>query len=512
MKNNWFLQLKSKLPEQIRTPTTRLRGGVTPTFPAGLRDRLITGIRRRPKLAGILLLIAAGSLVYLRLSAPSPQEATVLIPDVPARKVAARNLRHTLDLPGTVTYYQKAAIHSKVPGRVARVLVEPGATVRAGQPLAQMETFDLQIRLRQAEAGVRSAAAGVALRRARVQHARRGIEKELKGMQKLQAEILNSRAAFLNSRRVLRNKKELYELGGASQMELRTAHSEYIAAMSRYYQTRKDYEAGTIGFRTADLRLAGGEVPEKPEVRRQAYIDLNTRVENEELRAADAGLRNAQLERETVQMLLRESVVRSPIAGRIASRSIEAGEQPKPDEPLFTVVRLDRLVVTSAVSERDLRFVRPDAPVELFVEALGNRVLPASLQMISPVVDSRTRTAEIRTYVENREGHLAPGMYARLRLRLREKAAGIAVPEAALLERKENPQGSQSAFVFVVKESLAMKRKVVLGQTYGDEVEIVSGLTVGEIIALENLQLLRDGARVRAILPEEAPARSEKKP
>ena len=457
--------------------------------------------------AGVGLILAAllGALTYLGQSGGEAEPAAAIAPEVEVLRLETSRLVHELDLPGTLTYFQKAAVHSKVPGRIARIVAEPGMAVRAGAPLAMMETFDLDIRLRQAEAGVRSAAAGVALRRARADHARRSVEKELKGMQRLQAEIVTARAGFLNSRRALRNKKELYELGGASQMELRAAHTDYVSSMARYYQTRKDYETGTIGYRRSDLRLAGGPVPDAPADRRAAYVALNTRIETQELHAAEAALKNAQLDRETVQMMLREAVVRSPLSGTVAARSVEVGEQPKPEEPLFTVVRLDRLIVTTAVSERELRFVEPGAKVELVVEALGERKFPARIQLISPVVDARTRSAELRLFVENPERLLHPGMYARVRLVLREKAAGLALPDAALLERRPEARGGETAIIFVVREGLVFRRKVVLGATYGERVEIVSGIAAGDTVALTNLQLLGDGTNVRAASPTKTP-------
>lgn len=482
---------------------------------AGRLGGRVSGLKRRSLvLAGGALVVLSGIWLWHKAgSKQKPGEHAII--KIEVTRIERQNLEHVLDLPGTLSYYQKAAVHSKVPGRVATVLADAGQKVKRGMPLAKMETFDLQIRLRQAQSGVRSARAGVELRRARYQQARRNIEKELKGMQRLQAEIVNARAGFLNAKTNLRNKKELFELGGVSRSELRSVHADYLAAMARYYQTKKDYETGAIGFRNKDLRLAGLRIPTQKKEKRQAFDQLNTRIEKQELHAAQATLKNAQLDLQTVRLMLKEAVVRSPIAGTVAARNVEVGEQPKPDEPLFTIVSLHPLIATTAVSEKDLGELSKNAAANVIVEALGPMKHAASIHSISPVVDSRTRSAEVRLKLNNQDGALRPGMFSRIKLSLRTRKDGLSVP-ISLVEAqadskddlpdlgdghtrndRTNPTNRKSK-IFVIRNNIAFEREVQLGRRFGERIEIISGLEHGECVAASNLQLLKDGTPVSA--------------
>lgn len=79
----------------------------------------------------------------------------------------------------------------------------------------------------------------------------------MKGLERASSNIIDSRAGFLNSRQSLLNMREIYEMGGASGMELKNSYAQYLSLMSRYYQSRVDYQTGLIGFRNQDLLSAG---------------------------------------------------------------------------------------------------------------------------------------------------------------------------------------------------------------------------------------------------------------
>ena len=463
-------------------------------------------------LLGITLCSIAAPLYLLNKSGEATDQ-DLLIPSVEAIKVKKRKLTARISSPGTITYLEKAAINSRVQGRVEKIYIDMGQTVKKGQKLAEMEKFELNIKLRQAQAALNSARAQRNLAGIKYKMARRNVDKQLSSFDKMQGDIITAKAGYLNARQNLENKKEIYKLGGVSRAEMKAAHTEYVSAMSRYYQSRKDYKSGIIGYRNKDLHMAGFRVPRDKQGKKKAVVDLNSRLENHELKVADASLSSSRLEVETTMLYLKESVIISPIDGVIASRGIEVGEEIKQGEPLFTVVRMDKLLASTSVSEKDLRNLKVGQNFTVVVDAVEGIELKGEVYLISPVIDVKTRTAEVKAVIENKDGLLNPGMFVRCGIEIGERENAVALPETAIINRKEK-NGELQGEIFVIQNDIALKRKVVLGQSFGDTIEIISGLKEGETVATSRAQLLKDGGQVKIsrFVDEKKDAPKNKKP
>ncbi|MEQ9366727.1 MAG: efflux RND transporter periplasmic adaptor subunit [Leptospirales bacterium] len=464
---------------------------------------------RTPIFIILLLLIGAGTfLPFLFEKGEEDVDASMLVPSVKAVQIVKRDLQHTIQSPGTVTFLEKAAVTSKVLGRVEKLLVDQGEYVKRGQPLAQIETFELELQLKQAEAGVNRAQAQLELSRARYQNARRDADRQIKDLERIQSDIIEAKASYLNSRRNMKNKQEIYEMGGISREELKTVYAEYISSMSRYYQTRKNYQIRIVGYRDEDLKQADIVTEDQGPQKRETFIDFNTQVELGDVRVAEAAIRNARLELESINLLIRESTIRSPLDGVIASRAIEVGESAKEGEPLFTVIRMDQVLISTSIPEEEVQYIEPAQDVAYTVDALSDfqdTPRAATVYQISPVIDVSTRTAELRVLAENTELDLSPGMFVRCSVATRAKKDAIAVPESALIDRRTENEVDDVADVFVIQDGLVLRRKVVLGERYGDQLEIRAGLEVGEEVAVENVQNLKDGGNVK-VQRQNAPA------
>jgi membrane fusion protein (multidrug efflux system) len=104
-------------------------------------------------------------------------------------------------------------------------------------------------------------------------------------------------------------------------------------------------------------------------------------------------------------------------------------------------------------------------------------------------VDPATRSVTARALVPNPAGLLKPGMFLTVRLS-RGAVDALLIPEQALV-----PEGGQM-FVFVVRDGVAEKRKVQIGQRRVGDVQVVDGLAGGDLVVTEGTQKLRDGAAV----------------
>lgn len=103
----------------------------------------------------------------------------------------------------------------------------------------------------------------------------------------------------------------------------------------------------------------------------------------------------------------------APASGVVTERSVSEGSYVKEGQRLYTVADLSRVWLMLDAYESDLAWLRYGQSVSFTVEPFGDEAFTGQIAFISPVLDEQTRTVRIRVNVENPEGRLRPGMYAR---------------------------------------------------------------------------------------------------
>ncbi len=90
--------------------------------------------------------------------------------------------------------------------------------------------------------------------------------------------------------------------------------------------------------------------------------------------------------------------------------------------------------------------------------------------------------------IDNLEGLLRPGMFARAQINISGAEDRVVIPRHAIQELDSTGQG----VVFVVKDGIAMKRRILAGKIESHGVEVLKGLSAGELIILADLDQLKD--------------------
>ena len=187
------------------------------------------------------------------------------------------------------------------------------------------------------------------------------------------------------------------------------------------------------------------------------------------------------------------ATVRSPISGVVTAKYVEAGDVVGPQTPMFEVADISTLVVPIGVSELDVGQLSQGDTVELSLDARPDRPLRGRIRRVFPSADPATRLVPVEVALE--AGSMArPGYLARVRFRFDERHDVPLVPVSAVLT---GSAGEESAFI--VEDGQALRREVETGLVSGGRVEIVSGLTPGEIVVVEGGTTLREGAAVRTV-------------
>lgn len=209
------------------------------------------------------------------------------------------------------------------------------------------------------------------------------------------------------------------------------------------------------------------------------------------LRVAEAGLEQARADRAGAAVTLEYARIDAPIAGWVTARRAEAGDMASPGMPLLVIEDLSRVKMVARVPEGDLVGVTVGTPVLVRIDVL-ERDLPGQIDAIVPAGDASSRTFAVKVHLDNADGRIRSGMFARVLLP-GESRPVLAVPATAIVSR------GQLTGVWVVEDGLARLRWIRPGRRIDDRIEVLSGLDAGERYLPDPPAGIADAARVEEI-------------
>lgn len=203
---------------------------------------------------------------------------------------------------------------------------------------------------------------------------------------------------------------------------------------------------------------------------------------------------------------LEKAKIIAPFSGTIGLHTITKGAYIQAGEDLVTLVDRSILKLDFRIPERYLSQVKIGQSVNAQVDAYPKQTFTGKIYVSDLAVDEETRTLKLRARIPNAKNRLYPGMFAQVYLILGSRTNAVLVPEQAIV-----PQGADS-FVFKVETdkntSKVVQTKVSLGQRRTGEVEIVEGLTKGDVVVTDGQMKLYEGAEVLVI--NQMPAKESK--
>jgi cobalt-zinc-cadmium efflux system membrane fusion protein len=260
--------------------------------------------------------------------------------------------------------------------------------------------------------------------------------------------------------------------------EVADAKSEYLAAKLTN-ELQQDLSARDKAL--WDSR-AGAEQQYLRSRNAAAQTGMRLNIARQKLLALGLGEREISTLPDAAEALLRRQDVISPIAGHVVERKVELGTAVGRDNletELFVVVDLSRVWVELSVASSDLSLLGEGQRVNVTARGSSAKAI-GKIVFVSPLVDKDTRTARVVAEISNSEGSWRPGSFVTAAIALNERTAPVVIPTTAI----QKIGGQQIVFVRT-KEGFE-RRNIVAGQKEEGSVEIVSGLTAGETIAVSN--------------------------
>jgi RND family efflux transporter MFP subunit len=189
--------------------------------------------------------------------------------------------------------------------------------------------------------------------------------------------------------------------------------------------------------------------------------------------------------------------VRAPFGGRIIEQVALVGDGVEPGTSLFRIADLSMLWAGVRIYEKDLAAVRPGMEAVFRTQAFPGEEFRGRLVLVEAVMDEKTRTVEGRVEVANPAERLKPGMYIEAFIAAGDQRRALVVPESALQDYQSRP------VVFVQTGPGAYELRLVeTGERTGGRIEIVRGLSEGEVVVTSGSFILKS-EMLKATMGEE---------
>jgi RND family efflux transporter MFP subunit len=363
--------------------------------------------------------------------------------------VVSRTLQRNVEAVGSLFPFEEVTVSSEVEGRIDQVYVDVGDRVAPGRPLVRIIPLELSLSLDQEQAALRQ---------------------------------IEARLAPPEGQQALSDPRQT--------AEVRRAEADRTDAEQKYQRAKELWEQGLVPRGTFD------EAEARVDSARAAYDIALQNVRNLQAQAAQRSASVALAEKK-----LRDTLIRAPFGGQVKQRLVSPGQYVRVQTPVMVLVDNDPLRVRLKLPEKLAGWVAVGQKVKVQVEAYPDRAFEGEISRINPSVDAQSRAFDVEALLENTDGTLKPGFFARATIASSHADVALLVPQDAL----RYLYGVYK--VYAVEHGALKETEVKLGSREGDDVEVVEGIKAGERVAVPLPgEELRDGAPVVAAEPQPASA------
>ena len=257
----------------------------------------------------------------------------------------------------------------------------------------------------------------------------------------------------------------------AGDVILRIRDTEYQARLQKARAALAEAKAGLKDARLEYERAS--DLVKKKLISQSSFDKIKAAHQAAEARAtaSEANIAEAQEQ-------LNNTVIRAPYSGVVVERHIEIGETTQIGQPIMTGFSLENLRVRVYVPQSLINAVRLHSSARIILLDGQSSIETESLT-IFPYADPESHAFQVRANLKQYDQALYPGMLVKVAFII-DNTQRLVIPQSALVYR------SEVAGVYVIDENQQLAfRQVRPGHSFDDKIEILSGLQVGEKIALQ---------------------------
>ncbi|MFH0947895.1 MAG: efflux RND transporter periplasmic adaptor subunit [Elusimicrobiota bacterium] len=275
-----------------------------------------------------------------------------------------------------------------------------------------------------------------------------------------------------------------------------------LARVSRFFVAKPQRTINAVPVKTVrpvhknmeELLELTGDVRGLSEAK--VYSKVSGKLQEKKKDVGATVLRNdvvALVDRDEPAFEYKPSEVNSPISGVITQYFLDIGEAVTPQNPVFEVASIDKIKITTSITEKDIPKIKNGLPARFTVDAYPEKTFYGDVSKISQTVNLQTRTSQIEIAVSNENRKLKPGMFAKIELILSVHKNVLSIPVDAIGET------DSEKYVYVIEGAVAHKKIIKTGISQNNFVEVLTGISGSDNIVSVGWQNLSDGLKVEVV-------------
>ncbi|MGV1011417.1 MAG: efflux RND transporter periplasmic adaptor subunit [Flavobacterium sp.] len=252
-----------------------------------------------------------------------------------------------------------------------------------------------------------------------------------------------------------------------------------LQATAGYNNAKKDYERFTALFHQQSAS-------------QKELDDMTSRYE-----MAKAGLEGAKQMRNEVMAQFSYSNITAPFSGEVTNTFVKEGDMANPGMPLVSIEGASHLQVTAMVSESDITSIKNGMNVKVLVKST-NQEISGKVSEVSGSAKNTGGQFLVKINLINAGSKVLSGMFANVQFPIANKpqtatvaSDKVVVPESALVH-----QGQLTGIYTIGNGNTAILRWLRIGKSFGNQVEILSGLSANEQYIVSAEGKLYNGAKI----------------
>jgi HlyD family secretion protein len=399
----------------------------------------------------------------------------------------------TVSATGSIAPKAEVTLTFESAGKVEEIFVEKGQTVKAGDPLAKLETASLELQVAQGRATL-------ALNEAKLQQAMK--EASAEDIAAAEAELAGATA---NYEKVQAGPTEEELIVAKADMEkaaiaLQKAQAEYdqvawapgVSALPQsaalqqasidYERAKADYQKIAQSPTESELLSAWAQV-----VQAQTNLDkLRKNPEPEDVAIAQAQVDQARAQLEEAQLKLEKTVITAPFDGVVASLGAEVGEWISSGTPMMVLVDVSQFHIDVEIDEIDISQIAVGQEVLITLDALPDEEIAGHVEDIAPTasVDGGVVSYVVTVAIEPTNALLRPGMSTNTTITTARNENALLVPNRYIQIDREN---GKMYVERLEEDGLTSRVEIEIGMRSEFDSEVVAGLEEGDTLVLRSL-------------------------
>jgi len=386
---------------------------------------------------------------------------------------------------GYVVARTRAAISSRLSGRLEVLNVDVDADVKAGDVLAELGHADLDAALAQAEATTAMRRSDVEAAKARRAVSAAALESVRSRVREADAAVREMETRLAEADRVVALQERLAKSGAGVADTLEAAKADRAATAEMLGRSKAAADSARADLARADADLKASEAS---------------------VGSAEAAVAVAEAATAQARALRQDAFIVAPFSGRVVRKEAEVGEMVAPVNAagsttrgaVVTLVDFATLEMEVDVIERDISKVEDGAPCRIVLDARRDHPYAGVVRQLVPTADRSTSTVRVKVSFRDLDDFVRPEMGGRVEFLKKDRADAALTRDRVLVDASAFVEREGTKGVWVVREGAAQWQpaRPVDGAASSGEVEVAEGLAGGEDVVLSPAASLAPGALV----------------